>query len=160
MNRFRAIPGYDGYQVSDTGVVRSYRKPGGGRRARPIIIGGTLDDHGYPSSHLVDDAGREVTVRIHSLLALAFIGPRPEGQEVRHVNGDRTDCRLANLAYGTRSENCLDREQHNPRTHCVRNHPFDEANTYTAPNGDRGCRTCRRAAQAAYRARKAKGATA
>lgn len=30
-----------------------------------------------------------------------------------------------------------------PRTHCKKGHPFDEANTYTKPNGHRVCITCR-----------------
>jgi WhiB family redox-sensing transcriptional regulator len=33
------------------------------------------------------------------------------------------------------------------KTHCKRGHPFDAANTYYAPDGQRRCRTCMRAAQ-------------
>lgn len=32
------------------------------------------------------------------------------------------------------------------KTHCPRGHPYDAANTYWAPRGDRRCRTCRDAA--------------
>jgi len=33
------------------------------------------------------------------------------------------------------------------KTHCKRGHPFDAANTYYAPGGQRRCRTCLRRAQ-------------
>jgi WhiB family transcriptional regulator, redox-sensing transcriptional regulator len=33
------------------------------------------------------------------------------------------------------------------KIHCKRGHPFDAANTYYAPDGQRRCRTCMRAAQ-------------
>jgi WhiB family redox-sensing transcriptional regulator len=33
------------------------------------------------------------------------------------------------------------------KTHCKRGHPFDQANTYYAPDGQRRCRTCLREAQ-------------
>ena len=34
------------------------------------------------------------------------------------------------------------------KTHCVRGHPFDQENTYTAPNGRRSCRACHRESSA------------
>jgi hypothetical protein len=37
---------------------------------------------------------------VHRLVAEAFLGPRPAGKETMHLNGDRTDNRVANLAYG------------------------------------------------------------
>lgn len=30
------------------------------------------------------------------------------------------------------------------KTHCLRDHPLDEANLYVSPSGKRECRTCRR----------------
>lgn len=45
---------------------------------------------------------------VHQLVALTFLGPRPKGQEVRHLDGDPLNNAVTNLAYGTRSENILD----------------------------------------------------
>lgn len=51
------------------------------------------------------------SVYVHQLVALAFIGPCPPGMEVLHGPGGKLDNRLANLHYGTRSENQLDRRR-------------------------------------------------
>lgn len=45
---------------------------------------------------------------VHQLVMQTFIGPTPDGSEVLHKNGDPTDNRLANLRYGTRTDNILD----------------------------------------------------
>jgi hypothetical protein len=58
---------------------------------------------------------------VHRLVALAFIGPCPEGHEVAHENGDPTDNRIGNLAWKTRAENMRDRARHG-RTACRERH--------------------------------------
>ena len=45
------------------------------------------------------------TYRIHVYMALAWIGPRPEGHEIDHLNGNIDDWRLCNLQYVTFAEN-------------------------------------------------------
>ena len=45
---------------------------------------------------------------VHQLVMKAFVGPAPDGMEIRHLNGNPADNRLANLKYGTRTENILD----------------------------------------------------
>lgn len=41
----------------------------------------------------------------HTLMALTWIGPRPAGMEIDHINGDRCDYRADNLQYVTPEEN-------------------------------------------------------
>ena len=41
----------------------------------------------------------------HILMALTWIGQRPEGMEIDHLNGDRCDCSADNLEYVTPAEN-------------------------------------------------------
>jgi hypothetical protein len=52
-----------------------------------------------------------------------------------------------------------DDPKHRPRnadkTHCIRGHVFDAANTYVDPDGSRHCRMCRRATDRARRMREA-----
>jgi len=46
--------------------------------------------------------------QVHQLVARTFHGPQPEGQDVRHLDGNPQNNRADNLAYGTRRENILD----------------------------------------------------
>jgi len=104
-------------------------------------------------------SGHRANGRIHVLVLLAFVGPRPEGQQARHLNGNATDNRRVNLAWGTPKQNTADSIRHGTQyavcvaakfTHCPANHPYDEANTYDRPDGGRGCRTCLRDAKRRY----------
>ena len=49
------------------------------------------------------------THSVHSLVLLAFRGPRPSGLVARHLNSIKTDNRLDNLEYNTQSVNCRDK---------------------------------------------------
>ncbi len=140
------------YEASSTGLIRSlsHRVTMPDGRSVPYkgrILKPQLDRLDYA---IVNIHGRMRTV--HSLVALAFHGPRPEGLEVRHLNGDPTDNRPENLRYGTHAENMQDKVAHGRhhnanKTHCPRRHPYDTANTYTRPDGSRECRACRRLAK-------------
>jgi hypothetical protein len=50
--------------------------------------------------------------KVHHLVLEAFIGPRPDGFEACHGNGDPTDNRVENLRWGTHEENHDDRAMH------------------------------------------------
>jgi hypothetical protein len=132
------------YEVSTDGQIRS--------RPRPGTKGGLLtpkvrdDDSGYLSVGLYA-TGREETHRIHNVVLIAFVGPRPQGMVARHLDGDPTNNRLDNLCWGTSSENNIDQVRHGThphasKTHCPRGHPYDDANTYHHPNSERRCRIC------------------
>lgn len=67
------------------------------------------------------------------------------------MDGNRSNPALANLAYGTRSENNHDKREHGTdhnvvKTHCPKGHPYNEENTYVLPSrpGARYCRACHR----------------
>jgi hypothetical protein len=45
---------------------------------------------------------------VHQLVLLAFVGPRPPGKVASHLDDDRTNNALSNLAYQTHRENMLD----------------------------------------------------
>jgi DNA invertase Pin-like site-specific DNA recombinase len=46
----------------------------------------------------------------------AFVGECPPGHECRHLNGNKTDNRVENLAWGTSAENARDRVRHGTTT--------------------------------------------
>ena len=60
---------------------------------------------GHKYVGLYDDNGSLRHVDVHTLVLSAFVSPRPDGMECRHLNGDPTDNNLENLTWGTRSEN-------------------------------------------------------
>ncbi len=94
------IPSSPSYLVSSEGRVWSVA---GGR-----LVTQSRDNHGYWRVSL-RSGGRNVTRRVHTLVAEAFIGPRPAGQHVRHLDSDQDNNTLLNLLYGTASENEQDK---------------------------------------------------
>ena len=148
--QWRPIPGYDNYLVSNRGNVYSKPRP----RAKAGILapipnanrGGYL----YVTLHA---NGRRDKRPIHQLVAAAFIGPRPrgqEGEEIRHLDGDVANNCVDNLTYGSRSLNNLDKRRHGTdynarKTRCPQGHPYSGENLYVIPStGGRMCRTCQR----------------
>lgn len=109
------------YQISNLGRIRSCcrQKAGRWKLLRPGV-----DTKGYFHVTLWEQQEREGRYRIHQLVAAAFIGPRPKGQEVRYKDGDRRNCRADNLLYGTHKENCQDAVRHGS-LHMIKLTPAD-----------------------------------
>lgn len=159
---WRPVPGLeDRYDVSNHGRVRSWawhEKRGG-----PRTLSSWLDTQGYPRVSIWDGV-EKLNARVHVLAASAFLGPRPDGAVIRHLDGNPQNNTPTNLAYGTVAENVDDSLRHGTnrearKARCVNDHPFDDANTYrialTSSGGNgRRCRTCDRERARAYRARK------
>lgn len=147
--QWRPIPGYeDLYSVSDLGRVR---REGGGSGARPgRIVTPVLGRQGYYVVQLWRHSKRFPTT-VHALVAAAFIGSRPAGAYVNHIDGQKRNNRVVNLEYVTPGENSahayrtgLRVASSSLKTHCPKGHPYDETNTYIDPAGTRQCRACRR----------------
>lgn len=140
---WRPVVDYEGlYLVSDLGRVRSLpRATTSGR-----ILKQRADDVGRLEVKLSKN-GAEKTRRVHQLVAEAFLGPCPPGQEVRHLDDDPSNNCLTNLAYGTSKQNKADMLRNhghykNAITHCPQDHEYTPENTIHGPNG-RECRQCR-----------------
>lgn len=106
------------YEVSSDGRVRSltHDTVATSRRRSWSISGVMLKPSRNPNGYLtvrLHTRGRiRETVYIHRLVAAAFHGPCPAGQEVRHLDGNRLNNAAANLTYGTRKENHADKRVH------------------------------------------------
>lgn len=115
---WRPVVGFEGhYDVSNLGNVRSWKRRGGGgdwkseRAAQPRPLAPGLNKRGYLSVVLCLE-GKTRIFRIHKLVAAEFIGPRPEGMQVCHNNGDPGDNRASNLRYDTPKNNSWDKQAH------------------------------------------------
>ncbi len=79
------------------------------------VLKNTTMDSGYLAVGLYTVQGAAPTTRtVHRLILSVFNGapPTSEHTDVRHLNGNKADCRLCNLRYGTRSENMKDVWKH------------------------------------------------
>lgn len=107
------------YEVSDTGLVRSVTRrvrctQSGIERYR-VAAGKILKPWRSGSGYMMVHLGRAAVKQIHTLVLEAFVGPRPDGCEAAHLNGDKVDNRLENLSWKSRVENQADRYAHNTR---------------------------------------------
>lgn len=92
----RSIPGHPRYGASPDGRIwSSCRGPW-----RQMKL--SLDRKGQPKVN-VD----EKTYKVHTLIALTFLGPRPAKHDIDHKDGDKQNCAVSNLEYCTRSENII-----------------------------------------------------
>lgn len=133
----KPIPGYGGYEAGSDGSIWSVASDWRGYGRRELAQ--SPDPHGYLKVRLYRD-GKRIHKQTHLLVCLAWHGERPGVcHEVRHLDGSRTNNTPSNLAWGTRSENALDRQVHGTeraaengrssahklrRTHCRRGHPY------------------------------------
>lgn len=119
--RWLPVPGYEGlYEVSDQGRVWSNQWRTSGKRGG--LLKPTRISAGNPHLKValyLD--GVTSAAQIAHLVAAAFIGPRPEGQVVRHGPGGPADNRLVNLCYGTHAENMQDKKRDGTMPYGVRN---------------------------------------
>lgn len=142
--QWKPCPGYeDTHEVSDQGRVRSVdtvlvNRNGVRRRWRGRELTPSPNALGYMMVTLSGNTTRKVA----PLVLTAFVGPRPDGHVVLHLDSDPANNTLGNLRWGTQSENIRqsvrERTHRNSRkTECPRGHAYD------ANNGPyRRCRRC------------------
>ena len=91
------IEGYENYSVSSEGRVRNDKS---GR-----ILRQSPNKCGYLQVRLFDD-GRGCTVRVHRLVANAFIPNPYKLSDVNHINEDKNNNRVDNLEWMSHKDNC------------------------------------------------------
>ncbi len=79
------------------------RRTNGRQRGR--VLQRCLDSKGYPIFQMCIPGHSPRTVKVHRMVAAAFIGPASEGMQVNHKNGDKSDNAASNLEYVTCKEN-------------------------------------------------------
>lgn len=107
--QWKPIKGYEGlYEVSDVGEVKALKRTiNQGKCHRTWeehIVKFSVDGNGYFRTNLAKD-GVNKTVKVHRLVAEAFI-PNPSNlPEVNHIDGNKQNNHVENLEWCSRSEN-------------------------------------------------------
>lgn len=99
------IPGFVGYQASTHGNVRSLNGP----------LATCINPQTGRHTVTLWNSGNPSTRTIHRLVLMAHMPNADESLEVCHKNGNKTDNRLANLRWGSRSENQREKVRHGSR---------------------------------------------
>jgi hypothetical protein len=127
MARPKSIPSAPGYFIDRDGEVYNHR----GRRLAQQVTA-----KGYCRVHLQIN-GETKSKSVHSLVAEVFIGPKPKGLQIRHLDGNKCNNKPNNLAYGTAKENEDDKISHGTKAVGNRNgmHTKPEARARGSSHG-------------------------
>lgn len=99
----RDVPGFPGYKVSEAGDILS---PHGNWRKHTRKPSGHL----YVSTKTA--TGAQKNLYVHVAVALAWLGPQPEGMEVCHNDGNHKNNHVSNLRWDTHASNMQDCRKH------------------------------------------------
>lgn len=156
------IPGYEWYEASDLGRIRSVPRVivdrlGRTRRQRGCVLAPLWSGlEKRPAVQL----GRGHRDYVYRLVLRTFVGPPPDGMEGCHEDGDVRNSKPGNLRWGTRSSNSMDKQRHGTdhernKTRCPTDHLLVAPNlvAHKVDVGHRKCLACARAHSAAQRAR-------
>lgn len=122
MTRWLPMPGTQGvYEASDTGFIRD-------TETGEVLV--------PDSKECVWLSRLGTRISVARAVARVFIGPRPKGDRVVHLDGDRSNNQASNLAFGT----CFMAV----KTHCPYGHPYSGDNLRIDVKGGRLCKACAR----------------
>lgn len=109
---WKKITGYEDYEVSNYGNVRSYKNGNANCLLdKPKLLSTHKDGLGRLSV-LLHKSNNPKRVRIHRLVLNEFIGKCPNGLECCHNDGNPSNNHIDNLRWDTHKNNCLDRKRH------------------------------------------------
>ena len=98
------------YEVSNKGQVKrldrdTIGKDGKKYHRKERILKASLEGSGYLKVHLFDNEGREKTLKVHRLVAKAFISNPEDKSDVNHKDEVKTNNCVENLEWMTHKEN-------------------------------------------------------
>lgn len=107
---WRPVVGWEGsYSVSNLGRVRREAraipsKNGSIARLPQRLLSCPRNGWGYRGA-ILSANGRRKNLAVHRMVAAAFLGPRPTGADINHIDGDKANNLLVNLEYVSRKGN-------------------------------------------------------
>lgn len=120
----KKCPSFIGYSATEDGRIFSHRRRGvriagsyGGTKSmidysHQYELSQFTTKKGYKTVCIMQENGKARPVGVHQLVADAYIGKCPDGQEVRHIDGIHANNFPHNLCYGTSLQNADDRKKH------------------------------------------------
>lgn len=100
---WRDVPSLNGeFQATDEGLLCRIKR--NGQPFKGLLLRPRINKHGYPQV-AVTAAGRKMWIPVHRLIAETFIGPRPYGMQIDHIDGNKRNNAARNLEYVTGGEN-------------------------------------------------------
>lgn len=114
------IAGYEGYEVSNTGFVRCYnpRNRNAIKPEQPRVLTPNCSATGGYEWVTLYGNGVPLKKRVHQLVADAFLGEKPDGKIISHLDDDPRNNNVSNLSYQTQRSNALDKS-FNSKKHTV-----------------------------------------
>ena len=94
---FKAIPGFPNYQISSWGRIK--------RIDTGKILKPETHDKGYLRVDLYNDVGKKIHMKIHRLVAVAFVGNPFNKPHINHIDGNNQNNSYTNLEWVTDDEN-------------------------------------------------------
>jgi len=110
IENWKQCKGFEGYyEISDLGRVKTVARESVKSNGRKCVIKERIlsqaNVKGYKKVTLKCDGVRK-DMRVHRLVVMSFLG-EPSKEMVNHIDGDKTNNKLSNLEWATRSENEL-----------------------------------------------------
>lgn len=109
MEIWKSIPNFDGYEVSNLGRIRSWK-----RSLNPPVEVSLISNDKYKNYYrvpLYTKTGRR-WLAVHRAVLLAFVGQPKRGQICCHNDGNGKNNKLSNLRWGTIRDNEADKLRH------------------------------------------------
>lgn len=127
MEIWKTIEGYEGYQISNFGNIKSLSKKikckGGFRVTKEKILKLKKTKQGYLSVQL-KNKGKHFLV--HRIVAFHFINNFDNKPQVNHINGLKHDNRVENLEWCSQSENQIHAYRNNLQIPSLHKRAFGE----------------------------------
>lgn len=101
METWKEIEGFEGYQISSFGNLKSKKL-----NKKEKILKHRIDKYGYNKFSIWKN-NKQYYFLAHRLVAIAFIENKENKKQINHINGIKNDNRIENLEWNSRSENML-----------------------------------------------------
>lgn len=97
---------FQDYEISNWGNVRSNTLKSGGK-----LLTCSINNKGYKYFQQFKN-GKRINHLIHHLVAKLFLGERPDGLVIDHIDRNPLNNKVDNLRYITQSENCKNQNRY------------------------------------------------